>query len=60
MRQRAPTHSSRGVHDETLAPYLGSCIKEGCRHLVWRAAGDGTLADYLDGTRRIPELARAL
>lgn len=60
LYERALAHSSVDAHVETLAPYLGSCIKDDCRWLVWRAAGEETLDDYLVGADRLPDLARAL
>lgn len=59
--ERTQQRSSLDMHDKTVAPYLGSCFKDGCRYLVWRAAGEETLDDFFaDGTDRLPELARAL
>ena len=61
MSERAPRHSTLALHETTVAPYLGSCVKDGCRYLVWRAAGEETLEDFLaDGGARLPELARKL
>ena len=57
MNERAP---SLELHSQMVAPYLGTCVKEGCRYLVWRAAGVETLDDYLCDAQRLPELARAL
>lgn len=39
--------ASRGGQHRHLAPYLGSVTKDGARCLVWRAAGDRSLRDYL-------------
>ena len=59
--ERTDRYSSSETHEQTLAPYLGTCVKEGCRYLVWRACGMDTLDDYLvDGGRRLPELAHSL
>lgn len=62
MNERVLGHSSvLSLHEAHIAPYLGECIKDGTRYLVWRAAGEETLDDYLKGGReRLPELARAL
>ena len=54
---RAPLHSSLDVHQRSVAPYRGTCVKDGKRLLVWSKAGEGTLADYLSQPRK---LARAL
>ena len=57
--ERAQLYSSLDAHSSTLAPFLGSTVKDGCRYLIWRPAGEATLEDYLrDG--RMSELARAL
>ena len=53
MNERAP---SLELHSQMVAPYLGTCVKEGCRYLVWRAAGVETLDDYLCDAQRLPEL----
>lgn len=43
----------------TLAPYVGECIKEGERCLVWHAAGRKTLDEYIRAGQ-LAELATAL
>jgi serine/threonine protein kinase len=62
LLQRAlGTQSSLDSHKQTVAPYIGTCIKDGTRYLVWQAAGDETLDSFLQGGgQRLPELARAL
>ena len=58
--RRAEAHSSLEAHEHSVAPYLGACVKEGNRRLVWSAAGEETLAAYLCDADRRPQLARAL
>ena len=61
IERTAQQRSSLEMHEKVVAPYLGSCFKDGCRYLVWRAAGEETLDDFFaGGTKRLPELARAL
>ena len=61
LNERAPRHSIATAHSAHLAPYLGWCVKDGCRYLLWREAGEETLEAYLaNGGQRLPELAKAL
>jgi serine/threonine protein kinase len=61
IMERTAQYSSCEIHEQTLAPFLGSCVKEGRRYLVWRACGTNTLDDYLvDDGRSLPELALSL
>jgi len=61
LGERAVQRSSVALHEAYVAPFLGSCVKDSCRYLVWRASGEETLDDFLvGGGERLPELAAAL
>ena len=47
LAERALAHSSAEAHDKYVAPYLGACVKDGCRYLVWHVAGERPLLSYL-------------
>ena len=59
LEDRAPLHSSLDLHEQTVAPFLGTAVKDGTRYLVWEAAGEATLDFYLQ-SHRLGELAHAL
>ena len=59
LDERASLYSSVEAHERYIAPYLGACVKDDRRHLVWQKAGEATLQTYLVGGDR-ERLARAL
>ena len=59
LDERASLYSSVEAHERYIAPYLGACVKDDRRHLVWQKAGEATLQTYLVGGDRMV-LARAL
>ena len=52
LDERASLYSSVEAHERYIAPYLGACIKDDRRHLVWQKAGEATLQTYLVGGDR--------
>ena len=59
LHERAPTYSNVD-HAKVVAPFIGGVDKDGCRYLLWHAAGEETLDSFLSDEGRRPELARAL
>lgn len=61
LMERAQTNSLVDTHERAVAPYLGACVKDDIRYLVWQASGEENLESFLRGNgQRLPELARAL